>query len=214
MQESDIDTAEQDHDFDVRAALSQRDKAIAERDKRIREMEDKLSRLGSSAESDGVLGDEQTDNDTGGEGAIQGGLSDRLDRIEQLVSALGTRAFDMHFGTQQRAKDEDFVNWAKDRKLSEIDPRSPTLEEAFMDARESGDDQLAQSILAAYDKEMRGSVSSVYPDINRSTRVTPEQKKAAEKIKQLERERLAADKMNNFAEVKRLNAEIRHLRRQ
>lgn len=205
--------------FDHSKALSERDRAIAKRDEELKVMrfqhealQAELNKLKGSAQPIGELSAGQTNTSSPNQGQQSSSLDDRMAALEKMISGMATGFFDTQFGTRQLAADEDFVKWAKETRYSPFDPNSPTLEQAFVQARESGDHVLAEQIKNAYYQQNR-QVSSAIPNFQAKPTKTAEQKKIDVKISELEGQRKTAMNRHDFKEAKRITDEIIQLRR-
>lgn len=217
MDQEDVHSDDTQPSFDYSKALSERDRALAKRDEELKTMKSQqealqaeLTRLKGSAQPIGELSAGQTSSPN--QGQQSSSLDDRMAALEKMISGMATGFFDTQFGTRQLATDEDFVKWAKETKYSPFDPDSPTLEQVFLQARESGNHAVAEQIKNAYNQQFRQS-SSVIPNFQAKPTKTAEQKKAEVKIAELETQRKSAMSSRNFKEAKRITDEIIQLRR-
>lgn len=211
-QETVTEQTSQATSFDFGKALSERDKALAARDKAIADKEAEIAQLREQLNSAKPVGELSTSQEKSSVSNAPSPYEDRLANLEKMISSIGINFFDSHFGTRQLANDEEFINWAKTEKYAPLDPRSPTIEQVLVQAREANDSVLAESILNAFNQKHRSS-QSVMPNFSAKPTQTVEQKKAEAKLQELRVEREKAMGAGDFKKANQLTDEIKALNR-
>ena len=196
------------NEFDHGAALSQRDKKIADLQAKINEMQQRPA--GNETEQREVIPDNTPASAPDDKSEPPDPVMERLERIEKSLGSFTQNNFDSQFKLHKRVENEEFLEWAK-QPLTPLDPDSPTIEAALVNARETGNFKLADSILESYDKKTRSGTDSQSPSMG-SAPQSAEQKKTIAKIADLEKERQQAYSRRDDAKVRELTDSIRKLK--
>jgi hypothetical protein len=214
--------------FDSGAALAQRDRAIAERDQTIATLKAQIAEFGqnppSNAEANngGAANTNSTAQQQNGQDpkdVTVGDLKAQLNLLQQQLdninrqhvnSSVKQTGIDRYLDTNGNF-DETFEQWAKSTKVPFSGGR--TVSDQLIDHTSAGNFDAIGEIVSVFEQYQNSQLANSPTFGNAATKIamTPDQKKTAIKIAELEKKRNAAASAGKYADMKRYNDEIAEL---